>query len=323
MRNKIVATIFLVASIILVIKSLNPLKIYNFIEKGNSFIKEEKYSNGREEYENALKLKENNQVKLNVLKSFYSEKNYEEVTKSNVEEGFLKGNSYVYLGDNSQDKNKEFYKKALEEYKLAMKTSDDINIKKNYELTLKKLEDMSKQQNQDNQQNQEDKQEKQNKENQNNNNQNQQNNSQENSEQNQNSKDNNNSQNQEDKSSQSNEKNQSSNNKEQEKKENSSQEKQNNEKEQESNSQPNEQNNNKQNEDNTQENENQNESSDKKENNQNSNTAPQNMKEPSQEEIREQEVRAILKRLEGNEKQSFKNNERVMDINSNNPSNRW
>lgn len=317
MRNKIVATIFLVASIILVIKSLNPLKIYNFIEKGNSFIKEEKYSNGREEYEKALKLRENNQVKLNVLKSFYSEKNYEEVTKSDVEEGFLKGNSYVYLGDNSQDKNKEFYEKALEEYKLAMKTSDDINIKKNYELTLKKLEDMS------NQQNQEDKQEKQNKENQNNNNQNQQNNSQENSEQNQNSKDNNNSQNQEDKSSQSNEKNQSSNNKKQEKKENSSQEKQNNEKEQESNSQPNEQNNNKQNEDNTQENENQNESSDKKENNQNSNTAPQNMKEPSQEEIREQEVRAILKRLEGNEKQSFKNNERVMDINSNNPSNRW
>ena len=105
-----------------------------------------------------------------------------------MEEGFLKGNSYVYLGDNSQDKNKEFYEKALEEYKLAMKTSDDINIKKNYELTLKKLEDMSKQQNQNNQQNQEDKQEKQNKENQNNNNQNQQNNSQENSEQNQNSK---------------------------------------------------------------------------------------------------------------------------------------
>lgn len=277
MRNKIVATIFLVASIILVIKSLNPLKIYNFVEKGNSFIKEEKYSNGREEYKKALKLRENNQIKLNVLKSFYSEKNYEEVTKSDVEEGFLKGNSYVYLGDNSQDKNKEFYEKALEEYKLAMKTSDDINIKKNYELTLKKLEDMSNQQNQDNQQNQEDKQEKQNKENQNNNNQNQQNNSQE---------------------------------------------KQNNEKEQESNSQPNEQNN-KQNEDNTQENENQNESSDKKENNQNSNTAPQNMKEPSQEEIREQEVRAILKRLEGNEKQSFKNNERVMDINSNNPSNRW
>lgn len=322
MRNKIVATIFLVASIILVIKSLNPLKIYNFVEKGNNFIKEEKYSNGREEYEKVLKLRENNQVKLNVLKSFYREKNYEEVTKSNVEEGFLKGNSYVYLGDNSQDKNKEFYEKALEEYKLAMKTSDDINIKKNYELTLKKLEDMSKQQNQDNQQNQEDKQEKQNKENQNNNNQNQQNNSQENSEQNQNSKDNNDSQNQEDKSSQSNEENQSSNNKEQEKKESSSQENQNNEKEQESNSQQNEQNN-KQNEDNTQENENQNEFSDKKENNQNSNTAPQNMKEPSQEEIREQEVRAILKRLEGNEKQSFKNNERVMDINSNNPSNRW
>lgn len=156
MRNKIVATIFLVASIILVIKSLNPLKIYNFVEKGNNFIKEEKYSNGREEYEKVLKLRENNQVKLNVLKSFYREKNYEEVTKSNVEEGFLKGNSYVYLGDNSQDKNKEFYEKALEEYKLAMKTSDDINIKKNYELTLKKLEDMSKQQNQDNQQNQED-----------------------------------------------------------------------------------------------------------------------------------------------------------------------
>ena len=128
MRNKIVATIFLVASIILVIKSLNPLKIYNFVEKGNSFIKEEKYSNGREEYKKALKLRENNQIKLNVLKSFYSEKNYEEVTKSDVEEGFLKGNSYVYLGDNSQDKNKEFYEKALEEYKLAMKTLSLIHI---------------------------------------------------------------------------------------------------------------------------------------------------------------------------------------------------
>ena len=40
-------------------------------------------------------------------------------------------------------------------------------------------------------------------------------------------------------------------------------------------------------------------------------------------DVREGEVRAILKRLEGNEKQSFKNNERVINIDTGNSNNRW
>ena len=44
---------------------------------------------------------------------------------------------------------------------------------------------------------------------------------------------------------------------------------------------------------------------------------------PTKEQIKEQEVRAILKRLEGNEKQAFKNNERYINISDENNSNRW
>ncbi|MBM6823165.1 hypothetical protein H5986_10920, partial [Fusobacterium mortiferum] len=117
MRNKIIAIILLLVSIFLVITSLTSLKSYNLIKNGNNFIVNEKYQEGREMYEKALTIEKNNGIKLNILKSFYQEKNYEEVVKSEVEDGFLKGNSYAYLGDKAQDKNKKFYEKALEEYK--------------------------------------------------------------------------------------------------------------------------------------------------------------------------------------------------------------
>lgn len=311
MKSKIIATALLVASIILVVKSLPTLQIYNHVNKGNSFVNEEKYSESREEYEKALKIKESNLIRANILKSFYNEKNYEEVTKSTVEEGFLKGNSYVYLGDNSPEKSREFYEKALEEYKLAMKKSDDINIKKNYELTLKKLEDMNNQQNQQNNQENKENQDKENKDKQEKNNQNQnsqdssnekKNNQEQNNSQQDNQQNGNNSQNNEENK----EKNQSSNSEENSQEKDSQNEQQDN-----------------QNNSSEEEKQSQEEKSQSEESQQNSGSNPQDMKEPTQEEIREQEVRAILKRLEGNEKQSFKNNERVMNINSNNPSNRW
>lgn len=300
MKSKIFAIALLVASIILIVKSLPTLQIYNHVNKGNSFVNEEKYNESREEYEKALKIKESNLIRANILKSFYNEKNYEEVIKSTVEEGFLKGNSYVYLGDNSPEKSREFYEKALEEYKLAMKKSDDINIKKNYELTLKKLENINNQQNQQNNQENKDNQDKENKEKQEKNNQNQ--NSQDNSNENKNNQEQNNSQNNEENQ----EKNQTSNieeNSQEKDSQNEQQDNQNNSSEEEKQSQE--------------------KKSQSEESQQNSGSNPKEMKEPTQEEIREQEARAILKRLEGNEKQSFKNNERVMNINSNNPANRW
>lgn len=303
MRNKIIAIILLLVSIFLVITSLTSLKSYNLIKSGNNFIVNEKYQEGREMYEKALTIEKNNGIKLNILKSFYQEKNYEEVVKSEVEDGFLKGNSYAYLGDKAQDKNKEFYEKALAEYKLAMKKSKDINIKKNYEIVLKKLEDIK---NQENQQNQEEKQK--------NENQNKQNN-----------KENNNS----DKDNQqNNDQNKSKDNKENSSSENKQDKSQNSEKDSEKNNENNKNNNSEQNQnnssndDNGEEKQNNNSDTEKKENEENS-TPSKDIKEASQDEIREQEVKAILKRLEGNEKQSFKNNERVMNINNNNPSNRW
>lgn len=301
MRNKIIAIILLLVSIFLVITSLTSLKSYNLIKNGNNFIVNEKYQEGREMYEKALTIEKNSGIKLNILKSFYQEKNYEEVVKSEVEDGFLKGNSYAYLGDKSQDKNKEFYEKALEEYKLAMKKSKDINIKKNYEIVLKKLEDTKNQENQE---------EKQKDENQNKQNNKENNNSDKNNKQNNDSK-NNNQDNKENSSSESNQNKSQNNEKDSEK---------NNENNANNNSEQNQ--NNSSNDDNREEKQNNNSDTEKKENEQNS-TPSKDIKEASQDEIREQEVKAILKRLEGNEKQSFKNNERVMNINNNNPSNRW
>lgn len=286
MKNRVIALALLIASIIVVIKSISPLNIYNHIKEGNRLTTEEKFSEGRESYESALKLKENIKVRENILKSYYGEKKYEEVINSPAEENFLKGNSYVYLGDNSPEKSKEYYEKALEEYKLAMKKSDDINIKKNYELTLKKLEELKNQQNQ-----------------------------KDNS-----SKD------------QENKQDQSSQDKSQQKN-NSDQSSENNSNDQKDNQNKNEQQNNSQNsEENSQEkdssqqdsekNSTENSSQQEKNSKQNPNSSSNELKE-SQEDIKEQEVRAILKGLEANEKQSFKNNERVINMSDDNPTNRW
>lgn len=282
MKNRVIALALLIVSIIVVIKSISPLNIYNHTKEGNRLTTEEKFPEGRESYESALKLKENIKVRENILKSYYGEKKYEEVINSPAEENFLKGNSYVYLGDNSPEKSKEYYEKALEEYKLAMKKSDDINIKKNYELTLKKLEELKNQQNQ--------------KDNSSKDQENNQDKSQQKNNSDQNSEDNSNDQ-----------KNNQNNNNEQQ---NNSQNSEENSQEKDSSQQGSEK-------DSTE-----NSSQQEKDSKQNSNSGSNEIEE-SQEDIKEQEVRAILKGLEANEKQSFKNNERVINMSSDNPTNRW
>lgn len=246
-------------------------------------LKEKKFEKSREKYNEALKKESIEGVKENILKSFYNEKKYDEVIKYPFENNFIKGNSYAFLGESSSDKKKEYFEKSLEEYKLAMKVSDDINIKKNYELILKKLEEENQKQNKQNKQNNKDKQ-----------NQNQQN------------KDNN-------KQSQDNQQNQDNQNNQNKQ----SQDNQNNNDKQDQNNQQNKNDNNKEN--NTQQNQdNQNNNKDKSNNSNNNEPQPSN-----EEQNRKEEITAILKRLEGNEKQSFKNNERVMDISDNSKHNRW
>ena len=171
---------------------------------------------------------------------------------------FLNGNALV-----KENKNQE----ALEEYKIAMDTNEDLNIKKNFEIIKNKVD--KEKQDQQQQQN--------NKDQQHDNKQNQQN--------------------------QQNDKNQQDN---QDNKNNSQDNKQN---------------------------EQQNDNQDKKqENQQNSGNKQQNQgsapKELTPEEKamkqKEEELRSIMQRLEGNEKQAFKNNERVLNTSENkNSENRW
>ena len=278
MKNKIICLSILILSLIAFATSFNKTQAYYYNSKGNSFFKEMKFQEARDEYNKSLKIKENNEVRNNIIKSLYEEKKYKEITETPSTEYFIRGNSYAFLGDEAVQQNPEEaiknYKAALEEYKLAMKSSDDLNIKKNYEIVLKKIENLNNKQNQQNQQNQ----------------------NNENNKQDQN--------NEQDKQNQQNQQNQNSENNKQD--QNNEQDKQNQQNQQNQNNE-----NNKQDQNNEQ---------DGKQNN-----IPQGGVQPidSKDDGREGEVRAILKRLEGNEKQSFKNNERVINIDTGNSNNRW
>ena len=296
MKNKIICLSILILSLVAFATSFNKTQAYYYNSKGNSFFKEMKFQEARDEYNKSLKIKENNEVRNNIIKSLYEEKKYKEITETPSTEYFIRGNSYAFLGDEAVQQNPEEaiknYKAALEEYKLAMKSSDDLNIKKNYEIVLKKIENLNNKQNQDKENNKQDQNNEQDKQNQ----QNQQNQNSENNKQDQN--------NEQDKQNQQNQQNQNNENNKQD--QNNEQDKQNQQNQQNQNSE-----NNKQDQDNKQ---------DGKQNN-----IPQGGVQPidSKDDGREGEVRAILKRLEGNEKQSFKNNERVINIDTGNSNNRW
>ncbi len=343
MKNKIICLTILVLSLVAFAASFNSTQAYYHNNKGNSFFKENKFEEARDEYNKSLKIKENNEVRNNIIKSLYEEKKYKDITETPSTEYFIRGNSYAFLGDEAVQKNPEeaikAYKAALEEYKLAMKTSSDVNIKKNYEIVLKKIEDLNNQDKQNDKQDQnkdqDNKQDQQNKENQQNqdnkqdqqNNQNQQNQDKQNDKQDQN-KDQDNKQDQQNKQNQQNQDKQNDKqdqNKDQDNKQNQ-QNQQNQDKQNEKQDQNKDQDNrqNQQNQDKQNEKQDQNKDQDNEENGK-QNSVPQGEVQPidSKDEGRESEVRAILKRLEGNEKQSFKNNERVINIDTGNSNNRW
>lgn len=297
MKNRIICLVILILSLVAFAASFNSTQAYYHNSRGNSFFKEKKFDEARDEYNKSLKIKESNEVRNNIIKSLYEEKKYKEITETPSTEYFIRGNSYAFLGDEAVQQNPEEaiknYKAALEEYKLAMKTSSDINIKKNYEIVLKKIEDLNSQ-NQQNQDNQKDKQDQ--------------------------NKDQDNKQDQQ--------------NKENQDKQNDKQDQQNNQNQQNQDKQNDKQDqnkdqDNKQDQQNNQNQQNQDKQNDKqdqnKDQNDKQNSIPQGEVQPidSKDDVREGEVRAILKRLEGNEKQSFKNNERVINIDTGNSNNRW
>ncbi|WP_291259279.1 hypothetical protein [Fusobacterium sp.] len=322
MRSKIVATVILILSIVALFNYYPSLKNYNYIKKGNKNTLAKEFDVGRENYKKSLDIEKNSRVNSNILKSFYFEKKYDEVVKAPADENFLKGNSYAYLGDQDAQNSKSFYEKALTEYKLGMKKSDDINIKKNYELILQKIKESDKkEQNKDNK-DQKDKEKNQDKQDQNKNQQQNQNNKQE---QNKDQQQDQNNKQEQNRDQNNNTENQSQNQQKQDEKENK-----NSEQKQDSQKNGDEQKNSNSDNQNHNENKKQNsqpekdDSKDPQEQKDNSNgNSGQTEGEMSEKEIKEQEIKAILKRLEGNEKQSFKNNERMMNINNNNPSNRW
>ena len=320
MKNKKYIWIgFFVLSLLLLTYSYKDIKLYYYVKMGNKNYYSKNYEKAIEYYEKALKIKEDYNIRINLIITDYQMKNYKKVLESPVENGFLKGNSLVFMSEKNQN-NIENLKKSLEYYKEEILTNDDINIKKNYEIIESRLKE---QQNQDNNQ-QENKDKKQNQnsdsEKDKNNNDNQQNNqSQDNKNQQQNNNDN---QRQDNKDSQNNDEQNQDQNKNNQSNQNSNDnqndlDRNNNEQ---NNSQENLDNSNKEKSKNNDQEKNQNSNS---ENNKNSNSQNSSLDKPQQSK-QQKELQLMLKNLEKNEKQSFKNNERLIGVeNESDTKNKW
>ncbi|MGL4688004.1 MAG: hypothetical protein ACRCVS_04880, partial [Fusobacteriaceae bacterium] len=94
-----------ILSFIIFILSINSMREYYYIRKGNISIKELKYEEAKISYEKAMKIKERVGTKNNLIKTFYASENYDKVIEEKHEEYFLKGNSIVKnVAKNPMDK---------------------------------------------------------------------------------------------------------------------------------------------------------------------------------------------------------------------------
>ena len=164
MKNKIFILILFCLSLVLIYSDKGNYANFLKLTSGNRYFKSEKYDLAREKYEELLDNKDKDAIQSNIVKSYYEEKNYEKVINEESKEFFLVGNSKVVLGDRLNDSNqenkefsviKEYYEEALSDYKNMMLLSGDINIKKNYEIVQKKLEELEEENNQNQQENNE------------------------------------------------------------------------------------------------------------------------------------------------------------------------
>lgn len=304
---------------------------------GNRNFKNGDFQKAISDYEKALEYSKNPLLSENILKSLYASENYEELLKEEHALHFQGGNSLVKIGESmgaeKLKEQKENYEKALLEYKKSLLTSEDINIKKNYEIVLERLKEQENQnqQSQDQQQDKNNDQKNENKQDEQKNEKQDQKNDSEKDEQNSksnNSKDKNeqknNDQNQDSKDNQNDQDQQNSEDKDQQKnsEENNKDKKENDQEKNNADNDKNNQNNKNKEQKNEQNNENKEEQQDQ--NNENQPSGNSNGQYPiSQEERAQEELQYMLKKLEGNEKQAFKNNEQFMNLKDSKNSNRW
>ena len=86
MKNKVISILLLLLSLFAFGINLNSARAYYYTSKGNSFFKDENFEEARKNYELSLKLKNNPNVKKNIIKSFYEEKKYKEVIENESKE---------------------------------------------------------------------------------------------------------------------------------------------------------------------------------------------------------------------------------------------
>lgn len=333
MKNKkIIYLLGFILSLIILAFSYKDIALFYYVKMGNKNYYSKNYEKAIEYYEKALKIKEDYNIRINLIITDYQMKNYKKVIESPVENGFLKGNSLVLLNENNKNNPKDL-EKALDYYKDNMLSDNDINIKKNYEIVQKKLNENQKNQDSNNQKDNKDNKDK--KQNNNSNNDNskdkQDNNSLDNKNDNSNNsqdnlnndkQDQNNNNNSKDNDSKENQNNSSNNDNSSDKNKNdNTKDKQNNSPKDKENNNSNtnhlDNNNSKDSQNNNSNNENK-QNQDNKNSNLNSTTDKNNLNKESQKKLD-----FLLKRLDQNEKQSFKNNERLIGVENNETKNKW
>lgn len=161
MKNKIIKILILVLSLFIIFININKVRFFYNIYKGNRESNNKNYKIAEEYYINASKILTSKELKNGVLENIvkirYKSEEYEFVVKNGENEKFLKANSKVKLVENlnSENKNKEL-EESLDLYKKQLTIKDDLNIKKNYEIVKKMIEnkDQNNNNNQNNQNNQ-------------------------------------------------------------------------------------------------------------------------------------------------------------------------
>ncbi len=92
-----------VLSILLLTYSYKDIKLYYYVKMGNKNYYSKNYEKAIEYYEKALKIKEDYNIRINLIITDYQMKNYKKVLESSVENGFLKGNSLVFMSEKNQN----------------------------------------------------------------------------------------------------------------------------------------------------------------------------------------------------------------------------
>jgi len=136
----------LILSLIMIYLGYGTLDEGLIIARGNRFSLDKEYTEADRLFEETITKYNSKAGGRNRSVNFYNGEEYDKLIEIHGDEGFLRGNSYAYLGERESNPEKriENYEKALDEYKSAMKESGDINIKKNYEIISKRVEDMKK-----------------------------------------------------------------------------------------------------------------------------------------------------------------------------------